>query len=107
MAISEEQRHAQRVWVGVIRAGGGGLHEDGLRVWRRKDAGQWQASAQELTEHLDVLGVPYTVDVKRGTWSKRTEREWGFEVHIATADLPTLVAWAPMLNRLIDAMAES
>jgi len=106
MAITEEQRHAQRVWVGVIRAGGARLHEDGLRAWRGKNAGQWQASAQELTEHLDVLGVPYTVEAKRGTWSKRTEREWGFEVHIATADLPSLVAWVPMLNRLIDALVE-
>lgn len=104
MALTPEQRHAQRVWVGVIRFGGVWLYPDGLRVWRSKNAGEYMTSAQELTEYLDVLDVPYTVEVRRGR-SKRFEREMGFEVHIATEDLPILAAWIPMVNRLVDALA--
>lgn len=104
MALTPEQRHAQRVWVGVIRAGGAQLYPDGLRAWRSKDAGEYMTSAQDLTQCLEALGVRYTVDVRRGR-SNRFEREMGFEVHVDTADLPALAAWIPMLNRLVDALA--
>jgi hypothetical protein len=80
------------------------LYEDGLRVWRGKNAGEWQSSAAELTGHLDVLCVPYSVEVRRGL-TKSTQREYGFAVHIATADLPSLTAWVPSLQRKLDALA--
>lgn len=103
--LTPQQRQAQRVIVGIVRGGAAQLHEAGWRVWRHPDAGEWQASAEEIAAHLDVLEVPYTVAVVRRRHSRRSPAAvTGLEIRVATADLPALLRWVPSLQQLMDAV---
>lgn len=107
MTLTPEQRRAQRVIVGLIRGGGSALDVDGWCVWRHPQAGEWQASAQEISSHLDTLEVPYSVAVVRRRYRRASEPTIGYEVRVANADLPALLRWAPSLQKLIDALDEA
>lgn len=102
MALTPEQRQAQRVVGGIIRSGAR-LSRERLSIFREKGCEAWQAGAEEVTAHLAVLDVPYTVAITRGP-TKRTARTVGFRIDIAWADLPALERWVPSLRRLIDAV---
>lgn len=106
MALTAEQRHAQRVIVGVVRAGGARLSRERLSIWRARGSEEWQRSSAEITPLLDVLEVPYSVSITRGP-SKRTARQLGFRIDIEWDDLPLLERWVPSLRALIDAVESS
>lgn len=103
MPLTPEERLAQRVVGGIIRTGGARLSREQLMIWRSKDAGEFGADAAEVTEHLEALGVPYTVAITRGP-TKHTKRQLGFRVDVAWDDLGTLERWLPSLRPLIDAV---
>ncbi|HZJ04715.1 MAG TPA: hypothetical protein VFD59_04490 [Nocardioidaceae bacterium] len=95
----------QRTIVGLVRGGGAHLHEEGWKVWRHPQAGEWQASTEEITAHLDALEVPYTVSIVRRRQSSRSAVSVaGLELRVATSDLPALLRWVPSLQRQIDAL---
>lgn len=56
--VTEAERAAQRRFVGVVRTSGV-LTGGGLALRREYNAGEWQASAAELTQDLDTLKVPH------------------------------------------------
>lgn len=103
--LTPEERQAQRVIVGLIRGGASALDDQGWRVWRHPEAGEWQASAHEISDHLETLGVPYSVEIVRRRWGSSRQVIPGYQVRVATADLPVLLRWAPSLQKLIDALA--
>lgn len=104
--MTPEERQAQRVIGGIVRGGAAFLYDDGWRVWRHPSAGEWQASAEEISAHLDVLEVPYTVAIVKKRPRGSSAVVAGLEIRVATKDLPTLLRWVPSLQRLIDALAE-
>jgi hypothetical protein len=91
----------------------GRLSREGLLLWAQIDGGDVFATTQELTEDLDVLGVPYTVRLIRsaGPW-KTVARRLGVQSwacpFIAWDDLDQLAKWMPtVVGRLRDAVLSS
>ncbi|CAL8974546.1 hypothetical protein CELL_01816 [Cellulomonas sp. T2.31MG-18] len=62
------------------------------------------ASVEEISEHLEVLGVPHHVAVVRRTYHRRLMT--GFEIRVDWDDLAAVLRWAPSLQRLIDAVGQ-
>ncbi|MFD9061145.1 hypothetical protein ACFVZ3_06445 [Kitasatospora purpeofusca] len=95
-----EQKTAQRRMVGRVNAGGV-LNRDGLAFWREADCGEFYPDADEVAQDLAVLQAPceivtaYRFPLANG-YSKRPRK--GYEVRIATKDLPSLEVWMPSLK---------
>jgi hypothetical protein len=106
MPHSPQQRHAQRVIGAIVRGGASFVYEDGRKVWRHPDAGEWQADAEEIGGHLATLPVPYAVAIVKKRPRGCVAPVTGIEVWVATADLSSLVHWVPALQRVIDASAD-
>jgi hypothetical protein len=101
--LTPEQRAAQRSLVGFVRAGYGVFLDEqrGFCIWRGTTAQASGVGINEVTGHLDVLEVPYTVAVE--TMTVRRREQAGFAAQVARADLPALVRWVPSLQKSIDA----
>jgi len=105
MALPSAQRAAQQSLVGLVRVGSAVVsRRDGLTIWRTKGSEEWQVGASEITGHLDVLDVPYSVAIvvrpARGTRA----RQAGFQIRVAWDQLDSLRRWVPSLQRLMDAV---
>ncbi|MFJ6661307.1 hypothetical protein ACIQNG_33925 [Streptomyces sp. NPDC091377] len=97
--VTEAERAAQRRLVGVVRTSSV-LTGGGLAMWRECNAGEWKASAAELSQDLDVLKVPHEVVVAfRPPRAREARRRKGQEVRVAFAKL---VRWVPSLQQPID-----
>lgn len=106
MALTEQERYAQRVLTGVIRRGGGTafLTRDYLGIWRERGSEEWKAGARELSGLLDVLAIPHTVAGVTRPATRRFPARPGQEIRVAWDDLHTVVRWVPLLQELIDAV---
>ena len=104
MALTDEERHAQRVLVGLVNAGGPAAHMDseGWHVHRDPRVDVISVPAEEITEHYETLGVPYSVRIVMLKAPRTKSPRAVFDVFVDNADLPTLVRWVPSLQRLID-----
>jgi hypothetical protein len=108
MALTSAQRSAQRSLVGLIRAGSAVVsRKEGLSIWRARGSEEWQVSVEEITNHLDVLEVPYSVAVVLRPAHGKRPRQAGFSVQVEWDRLDSLVRWAPSLRVLMDAVEES
>lgn len=105
MALTTAQRNAQRSLVGLVRAGGAVVsRKDGLSIWREKGSEGWQVGGEEIANHLEVLGVPYSMaSVVRPVRGARIGRS-GFEIRVAWDQLDTIIRWVPSVQRLMDAV---
>ncbi len=74
----------------------------GLRIWRASGSEEWQVGIDEVSEHLETLGIPHDIAIVRRTIRRR--RVAGFEAQVAWADLDTVLKWVPSLQKLIDAV---
>lgn len=108
MALTYAQRSAQRSLVGIVRAGGAVVsHEDGLSIWRANGCEEWQVGSAEIRQHLEVLGVPYSMaSVVRPTRGGRGGLR-GVEIRVAWHQLDSIIAWVPSVQRLVDAVEGS
>jgi hypothetical protein len=105
MALTSQERAAQRSLVGLIHAGSAQLDSAvGLRIWRAPGSEEWQIGVDEISEYFETLGIPHHVALVRRTVRRRTVV--GFEIRVDWDDLPTMLRWVPSLQRLIDAVAE-
>lgn len=108
MALTSAQRSAQRSLVGLIRAGSAVVsRKEGLSIWRARGSEEWQVSVDEITNHLDVLQVPYSVAVVLRPAHGKQPRQAGFSVQVEWDRLDSLVRWVPSLRVLMDAVDES
>lgn len=108
MALTSAQRSAQRSLVGLVRAGSAVVSlKEGLSIWRAKGSGEWQVGVDEITNHLDVLEVPYTVAVVLRPGNGKRPRQAGFSVQVEWDRLDSLVRWVPSIRVLMDAVEES
>jgi hypothetical protein len=106
VALTDRERYAQRVLIGVIRHGGGTavLTRDHLGIWRERGSEEWKAGTGELSALLADLAIPHTVvDLTRPATSTLPARA-GQEIRIAWDDLHTVVRWMPSFQKLIDAI---
>ncbi|MGX5185795.1 hypothetical protein ACWKT5_23960 [Streptomyces avermitilis] len=100
--VTEAERAAQRRLVGVVRTSGV-LTGGGLAMWREYNAGEWKASAAELSQDLDTLTVPHEIVIAfRPPRAREVRRRKGQEVRVAFAELGKLVRWMPSLQQSID-----
>ncbi|MFZ3493080.1 hypothetical protein ACODT5_07580 [Streptomyces sp. 5.8] len=100
--VTESERAAQRRMVAVVRISGV-LSGGGLAVWRDDVTGEWKASPEELSQDLDLLGVPHeTVIAFRPPRAREARRRKGRELRIPFAELGRLVRWVPSLQQSID-----
>lgn len=105
MVMIPEQRAAQRTLIGLFR-GGSGVRlskEDGLCIWRGVESEEWGLGAVQLTEHLDALGIPYSVAIMASPFRKGMKP--GFDVRITWDQLHLVTKWVPSFRRVIDAVA--
>lgn len=103
MALTPEQREAQRKLIGLILRGGASWmnREDGLCIFRQELESNFNVGAHELTEHLDTLDIPYTVTLNYPmTFGQRKVK--GYKISVAWDDLPTVTKWMPSLQKHID-----
>ncbi|MFJ1636527.1 MULTISPECIES: hypothetical protein [unclassified Streptomyces] len=103
-----EQRAAQRRMVGRVNCGGV-LNRDGLAFWREADCGEYWPDADEVAADLAVLQVPCEIVTAyrfplANDHSKRART--GYEVRIATKDLPSPEVWMPSLKERRTPMPE-
>lgn len=106
MALSPEQRTAQRVFVGLVRVGAFRLDKTtGWSIWRLNGSEEWQRDVPELSKALDALGVPYSVAVERRKVRNYAQPQMGFRLIIGWNDVDQLVAWVPSLRQYVDAVA--
>jgi hypothetical protein len=73
VALTREQRRAQRALVGIMTSGTAALTIECLSIWREDGCEEFMTSAAEITAYLDTLEVPYHVAIARGP-TKRTSR---------------------------------
>lgn len=100
--VTEAERAAQRRVVGVVRISGV-LSGGGLAVWRNDATGDSGASAAELSQDLNLLGVPHeTVTAFRPRRAREPYHRKGREVRIPFAEIGRLVRWVPSLQQPID-----
>jgi hypothetical protein len=103
--LTTEERSAQRTLLGLLRGGNTTIDTVvGLRIWRADGSGEYMASVEEISEHLDALRIPHHVAVVRRRYHGRVAT--GFEVQVAWDDLDTVLRWAPSLQKLIDALEQ-
>lgn len=102
MALTPEQRSAQRRLIGLVRAGSNGSlsREHGLRWWREEADGEWKAGHTNLTEMFVTLGIPYEVTIEKRPTRGRARGVVG--VYVPWDDLPAVVRWMPSFQQLID-----
>jgi hypothetical protein len=102
MALTPAQREAQRKLIGLVQRGGATWmnREEGLCIFRQELQSGFSVGAHELTEHLDALGIPFTITINYPmALGKRTVR--GYKVSVAWGDLPAVTRWMPSLQKYI------
>lgn len=106
MALTERERYAQRVLIGVILRGGGAavLTRDHLGIWRERGSESWKAGIDDLSRLLEELAIPHAVvDLTRPATGTLPARP-GQEIRVAWDDLHAVVRWMPSFQKLIDAI---
>ena len=107
MALPPAQRAAQRSLVALVRVGSAVVsRRDGLSIWRANGSEEFQVRAAEITGHLDVLEVPYSVAIVVRTARGTRPRQAGYQIRVAWDHLDRVTRWVPSLQRLIDAVAD-
>jgi hypothetical protein len=104
MALTPEQRTAQRKIVGTLNPRSGMWFEPdlGFCIWRDQRAStEWGAGIPELSEHFDPLEVPYVARPDVLDVGKR--KEAGFTLVVRWDDMPTLTRWVPSFQKQVDA----
>jgi hypothetical protein len=106
MALTQEQRAAQRSMVGLVRAGSAVIsRKHGLSIWRARGSEAWQVSVEEIVDNLDTLEVPYKVGVGVRPARGKSPRRAGFFVIVEWDHLDALLRWVPSIRPLMDAVA--
>lgn len=103
MALTSEQRTAQRKIVGMLTLKSGMWFEPTgeFCIWRDKTASiEWAGGIPEFSPHFDVLEIPYSIRIESLT--VRKTKKPGFTLVIAWDDLPALTRWAPSFQKQID-----
>jgi hypothetical protein len=102
MALTPDQRSAQRRLIGLVRVGSNGSlsREHGLGWWREETDGEWKSGHNDITEMFEALGIPYDVTIEKRPIRGRVRAVIG--AYVAWDDLPAVVRWMPSFQQLID-----
>ncbi len=95
------QRTAQKQIVGVLKTCA--VLEPGvsLTFWREADCGDLKADAAELSQSLELLGVPHAVSLSksRAPWQPETvARKVWMQLTVPIKDIESLSRWSPWLE---------
>lgn len=102
LRVTEAESAAQRRILGIVHTSSV-LSSGGLAMWREFDAGEWNASAAELSADLNTLRVVHEIVIAyRPPRARETRVHKGQEVRVAFPELPQLVRWLPSLRQPID-----
>lgn len=101
--LSEEERAAQRVIVGMFRSVNHVLGPTRAALWTEDE----YRDPEEIAGHLAVLGVPAKVfPTFKPPRSKSFQKRWGHEVMIERDGIEVLCArWMPSLGERLDALS--
>ena len=105
MALTPEQRNAQRKIVGTLNARSYMWFEPDLAfcIWRDERAStEWGAGIPELSAYYDTLEIPYEVRIETIPAGKK--KKTGFTLVVKRDDLPALTRWMPSFQKQIDAV---
>ncbi|MER5913863.1 hypothetical protein ABT124_26130 [Streptomyces sp. NPDC001982] len=82
------------------------LRRTHLGIFREKHAEEWKAGIDEVTDALDVLGIPYTVCLMKGMFPTKAmpRSRTGYEARIVWDDLHHVVKWMPSFEKMMDAV---
>jgi len=102
MALTPEQRTAQRKIVGMLNLKSGMWFEPtgDFCIWRDDVASEWGGGIPEVSAHFDVLEIPYLVRIEQINTGK--QKKAGFTLVVHWDDLPSLTRWAPSFQKQID-----
>jgi hypothetical protein len=103
MALTPEQRTAQRKLVGTLNLKSGMWFEPsgGFCIWRDQRASvEWGAGIPELSVHFDTLEIPYIVRPEVVAVGK--SRKAGLTLIVQWNNLDALTKWVPSFQKQID-----
>lgn len=103
MALTPEQRTAQRKLVGTLNLRSGMWFDPdiGFCIWRDQRASiDWGAGIPELGAHFDTFEIPYVVRVEVLTVGRQNKP--GFTLVVWWDDLHALTRWVPSYQKQID-----
>jgi hypothetical protein len=103
MALTPEQRSAQRKLVGTLNLKSGMWFEPdvGFCLWRDHQASaEWGAGIPELSINFDTLEIPYVV--RPEVLTVREREKAGLTLIVRWDDLDSLTKWVPSFQKQID-----